>query len=115
MDDIICDDLMCINNPINAGKEFDPDGELAVCDKCFVQGIKDMSVDDLMEIHNILTTHLGNAKTIEDILALPFATDDIIDELMGYGTVEEVAEAVKDKWTDRFNVLLQYKISDDEE
>lgn len=112
----ICDDKTCINHPNNSDVEnetYDPDGPISLCDKCFAEEVSFMSVDDLMEVHILLTTYLTNAKTIEDILALPFSIDDIVDELMGYGTVEEVANAIKDKWTDRFNVMLQYKLRKD--
>lgn len=108
-EDIICDDSTCINNPENYDEPFDPDNN-NLCEKCFVHEIGQMSVDDLMEVHVMLTTFIDNATNIESILALPFATEDIIDELMGYQTIEEIADAIKDKWTDRFNILLKHKM-----
>ena len=110
IDDMICDDPTCINNPDNYNEPFDPDNN-NLCEKCFIIEVEKMSVDDLMEVHVMLTNFIDSATTIEAILALPFATDDIIDELMAYQNIEEIADAIKDKWTNRFNILLQHKIA----
>ncbi len=112
IEDLICDNPTCINNPDNYSEPFDPDNN-NLCEECFVHEIERMSVDDLMEVHVMLTNFIDNATTIEAILALPFATDDIIDELMAYQTIEEIADAIKDKWTNRFNILLQHKMGID--
>ena len=109
INDIICDNPTCINNPKNYDEPFDPDDN-NICEKCFIHEVEQMSIDDLMEVHVMLTSFIDNATSIEAILALPFATEDIIDELMTYETIEEIADAIKDKWTDRFNVLLQHKM-----